>query len=135
MRARPDIVRIPWWHARPFYLLLFKSFLWAIVALAAVICWLRSMPNMSGIRIFDFYGRQFISEHCRIILVRPEWIRSRGGIDPGLVGRWESAEMKARAIVVFILWAVGVSLLIWRYSRRPEQTRPVNLPGTAGSAG
>ena len=46
MRARLNNGGLPWWYARPFYLLLFKSFLLAIVALAAVICWLHSMPNM-----------------------------------------------------------------------------------------
>jgi hypothetical protein len=122
---------MPWWYARPFYLLLLKGFLLLVAAMAAVVWWILSMPNMSGIRDPN-NGAQFIRERCQFFLVPPEWISvsaNATGFEGDQVWRWENAEMKARAIVVFILWAVGVSLLIWRHSRCARQAHPTDHPG------
>jgi hypothetical protein len=126
MGARPSKGGGPWWYARPFYLLLLKGFLLLLAALAAAVWWIFSMPDMSGIRDPN-NGAQFIRERCHFFLVRPEWISVRvnaTGLEPDQVWRWENAEMEARLIVVFVLWAVGLSLLIWRYSRCARQARP-----------
>jgi len=118
---------LPWWYARPFYLFLFKSFLLAIVALAAALWWTLSV-QISGLSDYNVTSAQFIRERNDIFLVPPEWIRSRGGIDPDRVARWMSAEMKARAAVVFILWAGSVSFFIWQYSRRRAPTLLADKP-------
>ncbi|MGA2544130.1 MAG: hypothetical protein ABSG78_21485 [Verrucomicrobiota bacterium] len=135
MRARPNHGGMPWWHARPFYWLLLEGCLLLIAALAAAVWWVFSMPNMSGIREPN-NGAQFIRERCHFFLIPPEWISGGAkatGLDSDPVWRWEKAEMKARAIVVFVLWVVGVSLLIWRHSRRRGQALPSDHPGSETS--
>ncbi|HXR08175.1 MAG TPA: hypothetical protein VN765_12645 [Candidatus Acidoferrum sp.] len=122
---------MPWWYARPFYRLLFRGFFLTIVALAAAIWWILSMPDMSGIRDYHYDSGQFIRERCHFFLVPPQWMSGGAtatGLDSDPVGRWEVAEMKARAIVVFTLWAVIVSYFIWRCSKQNSALRPVSEP-------
>ena len=133
MRARPINGGLKWWHARPFYGLLFKGFLVTIAALAAAIWVFLSMPDISGIH--SDHDAQFIRERCHIFLVPPEWIRgSVSGLGDAGSGWW-MAEVEARWAVVFMLWAGSVSFFIWRHSRRRGQALPANPPGIVVSAG
>jgi len=136
MRAGPGNGGMRWWQARPFYWLLFEGFLLTVTALAAALWWILSMPDMSGIRNPNNNSAQFIRERCHFFLVSPEWMSGSAkatGLDSDPVWRWENAEMKTRAIVVLILWVIGLSVLIWWHLRRRGQALPADHPGPGTS--
>ena len=136
MRARPVNGRMPWSHARPFYMLLFTSFLLAIAAVAAAgwVC-MSPLSTMTGLRPYTASRAQQvrqIRERNRIFFVQPEWLSGGGNsADSGfdVEWRWMIAETRARCAVVFILWLTGVSVLIWRYRRRRAQAVPGDHSG------
>jgi hypothetical protein len=134
MRARPNHGGMPWWHARPFYWLLFKGFLLTVAAWAAALLLVLSVgSSFTGLREYNAGGPQFIRERTHFFLVPPESITGSNWVTGDAEWRWMIAEMKARAIVVFVLWVVGVSLLIWQHSRRRGQALPSDHPGSETS--
>lgn len=133
MHAFWDNGRLPWWYARPIYLLLFRGFLVTILAVIAAGWVFISVTNsMAGLRSYNANPLQLIHERNHIIFIQPEWISggaSTTGADFDLEWRWEMAEVRARWVVVFILWAGCVGFFIWQYARRRKQTPPASPPG------
>jgi hypothetical protein len=138
MSARPGNGRLPWWYARPSYLLLFEVFLLTMVALGAAV-WVAvyTSSKITGLHDSNVNTAQFIRERNHIFLVRPEWITgsTNGMEESDAWWRWLMAETKARCGVVFILWLTGVSLLIWRYRQRRTQAMAADHPGHANLTG
>ena len=64
--------------------------------------------NPSGICSADWSEAQIIREHCRLRLIRPEWVSSKGSI----LMNWVVAETKARLAVVAIFWFCIVCYVI-----------------------
>lgn len=64
--------------------------------------------NPSGICSADWSEAQIIREHCRLRLIRPEWVSSKGSV----LMNWVVAETKARLAVVTIFWIAAVSFAI-----------------------
>jgi hypothetical protein len=72
--------------------------------------------NISGITSNNFTAADIIRERCPVHLVRPEWVPGKDQGD--MLLSWTVIEIKARLIILLILWMLGVTAIVWRYPWR-----------------
>ena len=83
--------------------------------------------NISGIYSSNLTDADLIRARCPIRLVQPEWVSNQ----PDTLMNWCVAEMKARLILVLVLWLISVACLVWRYLKKREVTGNMSVESGA----
>jgi hypothetical protein len=93
----------------------------SIVMEAAATIYAVVSVQIGGMMNSDFTAAAVIQQRCPFHLVRPGWVT---GTDQGdILLRWWFAEIRVRAAVLFLLWALTVGALVWQYFRRQRHER------------
>jgi len=85
-------------------------FLVSALAIAGARAFVFSPAAAGGVDRFD---PNRIRTMAPFRLIQPEWVASRGN----QTVNWIDAEMKARASLVFIMWASSIGLLSWKFMK------------------
>jgi hypothetical protein len=98
------------------------TFILAVVLLTLVMATVAQYAiasiNTSGLLPTDFKAADVITERCPLHLVRPRWVAGKDQADVLL--NWPIAEAKARLLLLFVAWLLGVGVLV-RLSARNQR--------------